>query len=452
MQDDDDRSDSFEEDLEGDKYLEDPNLSIAALIDLWASCEFFLRHDYGKSIFFLRDLPDSLKSCVRRLVLPYDFLSLIAYSRWTKEQSRGGALFTNWISENFPNLRTVAIEVPDVCEVMEMNWNEASDYLCEMLKNGRLDTVRFYYKDYEKGEYPQMILDMMKTPRVLDEDQPVPDELYDVFWNDPNGSLGAFSDHQDVMLTYKIFMSTPLLLVSKEVNREAERVLRANKRGWINYYNEVARSNIHYHRIIKPTRAFQYLWSRSQVVLENTTADTMFFLQFLPEVLKKSLHSLIITKSLMIENELSIALWQTDDEKGGSFMSNLIKEHYPNLRTMALEIPSTEEEMRSNINNAFGHLCDMLKMKDLDALRYFFREACFSQSDGWFLIDVDLEGWELSDESDDYEVGEDEISERYKQPLDGVEETISPTSIGSAVWRDLGMERVVKITRSQTAA
>ena len=214
MQDDDDRSDSFEEDLEGDKYLEDPNLSIAgsprddgntavlafkiliatpllavskatneemtkvltttkryyerlllssiylhritspsaALIDLWASCEFFLRHDYGKSIFFLRDLPDSLKSCVRRLVLPCDFLSLIAYSRWTKEQSRGGALFTNWISENFPNLRTVAIEVPDVCEVMEMNWNEASDYLCEMLKNGRLDTVRFYYKDYEKGE------------------------------------------------------------------------------------------------------------------------------------------------------------------------------------------------------------------------------------------------------------------------------------------------------------
>ena len=211
MQDVDDRSDSFEEDLEGDKYLQDPNLSIAgsprddgntavlafkiliatpllavskatneevtkvltttkkyyerlllasiylhriaspsaALIDLWASCEFVFLHEYGKSIFFLRDLPDSLKSCVRRLVLPYDFLSLIAYSRWTKEQSRGGALFTNWISDNFPNLRTVAIEVPDIDEVMEMNWNGASDYLCEVLKNGRLDTVRFWYKDYE---------------------------------------------------------------------------------------------------------------------------------------------------------------------------------------------------------------------------------------------------------------------------------------------------------------
>ncbi|KAI4678544.1 uncharacterized protein J4E84_008800 [Alternaria hordeiaustralica] len=298
-----------------------------------------------------------------------------------------------------------------------------------------------------------MILDMMYTPEVADEDQPVPDELYEVFWHDPNGPSGVFSDRQDVMLTYKIFMSTPLLLVSKEVAREAERVLQANKRGWINYYNEVARSNIHCHRIIKPTKAFQYLWSRSQVVLENTTADTMFFLQILPEVLKKSLHSLIITKSLMnIEDEFSIVLWQTDDEKGGSFMSNLIKEHYPNLRTVALETPSTEEETRSNLNNGFRSLCDMLKMKDLDTLRYFFREACFSQSDNWFLADVDLEGVEFSDDTDDYEVGEDEISERYKQPLDGVEEIISPTSIGSAVWRDLGMERVVKITRSQTAA
>ncbi|KAI4682086.1 uncharacterized protein J4E88_004974 [Alternaria novae-zelandiae] len=302
-------------------------------------------------------------------------------------------------------------------------------------------------------EDPQIILDMMYQPEVADEDLPVPDELYDEFWHDPNGPPGLFSDSQEVMLTYKIFMSTPLLLVSKEVNREAGRVLKANKRGWINYYNEVARSNIHYHRIIKPSKAFQYLWSRSQVVLENTTEDTLFFLQILPEVLKKSLHSLIITKSLInIDDVFSIALWQTDDENGGSFMSNLIKGHYPNLRTMALEIPSTEEEMRSNLYNASRSLCDMLKMKDLNTLRYFFREACFSQSDGWFFLDVDQEGLEFSDDTDDYEVGDDEYSERYKQPLDGVEQPISPTSIGSAVWRDLGMERVVKITRSQTAA
>ena len=135
----------------------------AALIDLWASCEFVLLHGYGKSIFFLKDLPDSLKSCVRRLVIPYELLSKIAYSQWTKEQSRGGALFTNWISENFPNLRTVAIEIPDTDEVTEMNWNGASDYLCEMLRNGRLDTVRFYYKDYENGGYLGMHVERQTT-------------------------------------------------------------------------------------------------------------------------------------------------------------------------------------------------------------------------------------------------------------------------------------------------
>ncbi|KAI4916989.1 hypothetical protein J4E90_003494 [Alternaria incomplexa] len=319
MQDVDDRSDSFEEDLEGDKYLQDPNLSIAgsprddgntavlafkiliatpllavskatneevtkvltttkkyyerlllasiylhriaspsaALIDLWASCEFVFLHEYGKSIFFLRDLPDSLKSCVRRLVLPYDFLSLIAYSRWTKEQSRGGALFTNWISDNFPNLRTVAIEVPDIDEVMEMNWNGASDYLCEMLKNGRLDTVRFWYKDYENYG-----LDKEETP----------DELYHVSCNDPNGAVIDQYPYPEIMMTYKIFsISTPLLLVSKRLRIEAKRILEANEQEWIDYYTEIAHSSIYYHRIVNPGKAFQYLWSRSELILENCT-------------------------------------------------------------------------------------------------------------------------------------------------------------------------------------
>lgn len=107
------------------------------------------------------------------------------------------------------------------------------------------------------------------------------------------------------MLTYKIFsMSTLLLLVSKELRIEAKRILKANEQEWINYYNEVAHSSIYYHRILHPSEAFQYLWSRSKLLLENSTRDTMLFLQTLPEVLKESLSHLSVTSRLMRERNL----------------------------------------------------------------------------------------------------------------------------------------------------
>jgi hypothetical protein len=73
-------------------------------------------------MFFLHNLPDSLKSCTRRLVI---YSSLLGANdgddrtAWAKDKTgRGGAFFTNWSSDNLPNLRTVAIKIPGNSEGM----------------------------------------------------------------------------------------------------------------------------------------------------------------------------------------------------------------------------------------------------------------------------------------------------------------------------------------------
>jgi hypothetical protein len=117
---------------------------------MWSRSELVLHYFHGGLMFFLNNLPDSLKSCIRRLVIPSGLLGADdAFGRtlWSKDKSKGGTYFTNWLSDNLPNLRTVAIEIPSTIEEMEWNWNPASDYLCDMLLNGRLDTVRFFYKE-----------------------------------------------------------------------------------------------------------------------------------------------------------------------------------------------------------------------------------------------------------------------------------------------------------------
>ena len=122
-----------------------------AIIDLWSCSELILDSYASSSMFFLHNLPDSLKSCTRRLVICSSLLGADdgdARIAWAKGKTgRGGAFFTNWISDNLPNLRTVAIKIPDSSGGMEWNWNPASDLLCEMLQHGRLDTVRFFYKE-----------------------------------------------------------------------------------------------------------------------------------------------------------------------------------------------------------------------------------------------------------------------------------------------------------------
>jgi hypothetical protein len=47
----------------------------------------------------------------------------------------------------FPHLQDVAVQVPGQYEGMEWNWNPASDYILDWLREGRLDTVRLFYKE-----------------------------------------------------------------------------------------------------------------------------------------------------------------------------------------------------------------------------------------------------------------------------------------------------------------
>jgi len=226
-----------------------------------------------------------------------------------------------------------------------------------------------------------------------------PDELYHVSCNDPNGAVIDQYPYPEIMMTYKIFsISTPLLLVSKRLRIEAKRILEANEQEWIDYYTEIAHSSIYYHRIVNPSKAFQYLWSRSELILENCTWNTIFFLQTLPEVLKNSLSRLSITSQLMRErNPLSISRWPGDDDVGEArraLLVRLLERHYPNLRTVGLEIPCKMYSEATVHDSAVSLFCSMLESGQLDTIRYFYTIGYPRSLLEWlFSKDVALKGF-----------------------------------------------------------
>ena len=72
-------------------------------------------------MFFLNTLPVQLKPCVRDLVIAKLLLAADdgpSRAAWERNET-GSAFFTDFLADSFPNLRTVAIEVPGTYEGMD---------------------------------------------------------------------------------------------------------------------------------------------------------------------------------------------------------------------------------------------------------------------------------------------------------------------------------------------
>jgi hypothetical protein len=116
-------------------------------LDLLSRSQLVLEHSPEGSIFFLDNLPEVVKACVRQLVITNALLAAddgFTGAVWGKGDYTDGTLTTNFLDENFPNLHAVAIQIPGHHDGIECTWNPASDHVCDMLREGRLDTVRFF--------------------------------------------------------------------------------------------------------------------------------------------------------------------------------------------------------------------------------------------------------------------------------------------------------------------
>jgi hypothetical protein len=251
------------------------------------------------------------------------------------------------------------------------------------------------------------------------------------------------------VLTFKVLISAPLLAVSKAMNEEAKSVLRLAKESWIQHYEELLRASIHLHRIRSPSTALIDLFSYSDLILDFSIDGSMFFLHNLPNSLKLCVRRLVIQRDFYIDwDQDSQILWHEAVSGYKPFFIDWIWRYLPNLRTVAIEIPGMLEEYTNDMAiDASNHLCTMVQLGRLDVVQFFYKESREdAQTDYDFFKRVRLEGYTYTGKT--YTE-----SERFDQSLmSGVEQPISPTSIGSELWRDLGARRVVKITRWQAHA
>jgi hypothetical protein len=254
---------------------------------------------------------------------------------------------------------------------------------------------------------------------------------------DPNRGLNlelGFS----VALTFKITITTPLLLVSSDVRNEAKKVLNRT----LEHYTELTRESIHMHRIVSPSAALVDLWSRSHLVLEYHMEGSLFFLNKLPKKLKACVRHLVITGALLGADDASTrAAWTKDRTTGTTFITNFLTDEFPNLCDVAIEVPGRYEGMEWNWNPASDYLFNMLREGRLDTVHLFYKEDSKQvETDESFLKHVMLQGNNTDENSDD---------EDKEKDLVGVEKPLSPFNWKTEIWRDLGAKRVVTIKRAQ---
>ena len=259
--------------------------------------------------------------------------------------------------------------------------------------------------------------------------------------NDPNVKTTPVLHSQIGILVFKILIATPLLAVSKLTNLEVRRVIEIAKKTWARSIRE---SIHHLHHIQSPSPAFLDLWSRSELVLDHHPGESLFFLGFLPDSLKKSLRrlNLTLTVTLTDPGSSSRIAWEPNNPEEDPLFTNNIRGDLPNVREMAIEmLPTRHEAWRLGRTPPSEYVLDMLWEGRLDTVWFYYRGDLKSvYTDRLFLWDVAMEG----NKPDDYGEGD-----CY---LKGTEETISRTSAGSAVWRKLHAFRVVKITKERKPA
>jgi hypothetical protein len=114
-------------------------------------------------------------------------------------------------------------------------------------------------------------------------------------WNDHIGRKGRLR-----VMKFRLAMSTPLLLVSKEAHFAVKRLLD-------NLQKSLA-AQIYLQRIKEPTQAFLDVASRSRFAIDAGPVETLFLVKHLPDSIKP----------LIKEMSFSLQIWDDAGELWGS--------------------------------------------------------------------------------------------------------------------------------------
>ncbi|RAR09182.1 hypothetical protein DDE83_005642 [Stemphylium lycopersici] len=129
-------------------YLHRIVLPTSAFVNMWSHSQLILEVNAVSSTFFLKNLPDVIKSKIRRLVLGRENMAIDddrAQKAWERDVDDRVPFFIRFIRQDLPNLDTLAIQVPHNLDFMQWYCHRATGYACDLLRDGHINTLFFYY-------------------------------------------------------------------------------------------------------------------------------------------------------------------------------------------------------------------------------------------------------------------------------------------------------------------
>lgn len=139
-------------------------------------------------------------------------------------------------------------------------------------------------------------------------------------------------DHMKTMIiSFRLSYSTPLMPIFKAIKFEFARMLE-NIRQMIS-------SAIYLQRIKPPSQGFLDVVSRSRLVFDNLTA-AVFLMRHLPELVKSLIKEVVVTDSCTYTDcDGTRWLWRELSPGGLSEVTDTLRTHLPNARTVAIQAP-----------------------------------------------------------------------------------------------------------------
>lgn len=171
---------------------------------------------------------------------------------------------------------------------------------------------------------------------------------------------------EDQVLAFLLKFSTPLLLVSKRVNNDIRALLRIKRR----QYHEVFKSIIYRDRIVSPSPLFLEICSQSRFIFTSYGRSTMGFLRNIPLEMRLNVRDIIIRQSNLLGTPRELAgIYNSTVENHAPAFTNLLRELFPTIMTIAMEVPNSLEESAFYHNDLLGLACGMLPESKVDIVR-----------------------------------------------------------------------------------
>jgi hypothetical protein len=271
-----------------------------------------------------------------------------------------------------------------------------------------------------------------------------PESISEEMYTDPNHNED--DELYFVILSFKVGVTTPLLLVSKVIHSEVREYLRIYEIGYIKQcHNEIA-SCIDKHRIISSSPLFREIWSRSRIVLNNSIVGTLWFLNNIPTGLAQDVYDIVITDELLTMSDPdNVEAWNRPHGERRSFFPHFLNKKFPNLRHVALQVPSHQTDAYWYDDLIPTQVCEMLKDGEIDVVRFFYigLGPC-TETDHVFLErNVGPLSVAMSEtNSEPNEEGADMV-----RTFHVVEEFDQSACEVHPSWKLMGARRVVRITR-----